>query len=897
MKSPKVEKSFKPIFKPTQNRLATKSIILIKSVLDNSQSSIKSKEGLSKAKVSQGTASNDGVSTKSENETKSTKAEKPLLRRKPSPGQLGTKSSTSIRSVGNTKDNAQSSLKDKQVSIYDGVSTKSENETKTIKAEQNLKKELSQGPLSTVHKSSIKAKEGLTKKGSPQSASSKKSATTKSGTSANIEKWLSRAKQLKDTQARRFWKKNSPVDLFREAFKPKDPSIQPNKETKTDSPNSHKNPTSSSSTAIKDSFESVDPDSSNLDNKISDDTIKAKQIDLVASGSSVVNSGQTQSKHVFSPDSINVDFNEDGLSLNKAASCHPKPEAIYYGLKSPEDNKSSEKIDNKKNNNNTVESLLLSNAKSPYKPKPKTYKPRPITIGDIIAKLRQRTKSENIKAKNIQSLTESGKFREESKPGKGNPTKSSLTGTPTDEFSKNPVSDNTCDQLFPNSITSNTIASKRANETPFESSDIDQSYLWPPSQSVGNSDIGNTITSYPKTQCVASDEIQIHSSSTNADVTSLGKFVNVDQNDILDTSKIVNKEPTKITNMSTDDFSPDKLYNSKTEGEYRTADMLSVQVEEEPLNLMPVDKTKLGPKIKLVKKLVDDKKVQNESVQPKPKPNPKDKEHVAGMLNNRGEKGLELEKSRSDKETESQVEEKMELFEHVKDEKKQIELSSQPKRKLTLTEYLFQFLKGQRNSKNEPGRRNITTSAAQCQDTDADNYRLKTFISPDVKKHGMDSSITRRQRKSTEANPTKFPRDNRPNIEKPTIPKATSITSDTDWNVAPNPSPDEVLMGSKKSELNKNLNDRSVDATNMPDGSPLKFEDKSPIHKEDTKKETNNIEIKGGSRYCLMKLKAVKGIGIDNESGKRRFSALGRQLSQNIVFAFFRTDKNAKDRS
>ncbi|TDG39064.1 hypothetical protein AWZ03_014516 [Drosophila navojoa] len=261
----------------------------------------------------------------------------------------------------------------------------------------------------------------------------------------------------------------------------------------------------------------------------------------------------------------------------------------------------------------------------------------------------------------------------------------------------------------------------------------------------------------------------------------------------------------------------------------------------------------------------------------------------------------------------------MELFEHVKDEKKQIELTSLPKRKLTLTEYLYQFLKGQRNSENDPGRRNITTSAAQCQDTDADNYRLskrimkkykvnpkkstknETFISPDVKKRGMGSDVLHRQRKSSETNPTKFPLDiqgNPRHTEQKTTPKANmSIISDTDWNVTPNPSPDDVLMGSKKAEIDKNLDDHSVDTANMPGGSPLKFEEKSLIDKHDTRKETNNIEIKGGSRYCLMKLKAIKGIGIDNESGKRRFSALGRQLSQNIIFAFFRTDKNAKDRS
>ncbi|XP_030246324.1 uncharacterized abhydrolase domain-containing protein DDB_G0269086-like [Drosophila navojoa] len=433
IKSPKVEKNYKPIFKPSQNRLETKSIILIKTVLDNSQSSTKNRDGLSKSKVSQSATSN--VSTTSENETKSTKAEKPFLKSKPSQGQ----SSISIKSVWNTKDFAKSSLK--QTSSNDGGPIKSENETKTIKVEQNLRKELNQGPLTTDNpKNSIKSKEGY-----PQSVSSKKSGTTKSvtpqnksGTSANIEKWLSRAKQLKDTQERPFWKKTSAVDLFREAFKPKDPSIHPSKETKTNSPNSSKNPTSSSSTVIKDSFEPIDPvrPSSTLDHKISDDTIKAKPIDLVASGSSVVNSGQTQSKRIFSPDSINVDFTKSGPSLNQAVSCDTKPETTYYGFKSPEDNKAFDKTENKKNN--TVESLLLSNTKSSYKPKPKTFKPRPITIGDIIAKLRQRTKNEKFRKENIQNLTESSKAREDSAPGKGNLTKSSLTGTPIDKFSKKP---------------------------------------------------------------------------------------------------------------------------------------------------------------------------------------------------------------------------------------------------------------------------------------------------------------------------------------------------------------------------------------------------------------------------------------------------------------------------
>ncbi|XP_023176177.2 uncharacterized protein LOC111603007 isoform X2 [Drosophila hydei] len=531
--SPKVEKS---LFtnKPTQSQLETKVNPEIKSERDPKGSLNKDKDDLSKSKVCHRGLSNMGVSTKSEKEIMSPKVEKNLFTNKPTQSQLETKVNPEIKSERDLKESLNKVNDDLSKSnVFQSglsntnLSVKSERGTTSSKVKKNIfVSKPTQSQIETKLKTAIgKIKSEMDTNDSKGASCDKTKATNsktqqnKVGSTSNIEKWLSRARELKAHQQQQFSKKKSPVDIIRKAFNAKYPPISPAKGTKsTDTKGSKSN----TPPPVKDSLESLDPmiSSPTLGNKICDNTVKPGEIHLVASGNIVINTAQTQLNPLLTPDSINADLNKKDSSLNKPGTNDRKPKTSQvvkpkFGFTVPLNLEAADEIPN--NKNNPVESLLQNELKNPLISKENNFKENQITIAEIIKKLSQTSKR---KADSIRSLNESRKSREQLEPVKGNPTKTSPTGTTNDKFSKKPVSEKTSDQILSRSITSDTIVSKIASE----STDLDQSDFSTPSQSFGNSAEGETVASYGKTLCFASEECQISKITASADIADVGNY-------------------------------------------------------------------------------------------------------------------------------------------------------------------------------------------------------------------------------------------------------------------------------------------------------------------------------------------------------------------------------------
>ncbi|XP_064544718.1 AT-rich interactive domain-containing protein 4B-like isoform X2 [Drosophila montana] len=683
--------------------------------------------------------------------------------------------------------------------------------------------------------------------------------------------------------------------------------------------------------------------SSISDRKFSVDPIKAEKPELVSADTVAEKASKTRSKSALIQD------NQKPASYDRKAEIQQagRPQDGLKSVKSAPETTSTAFGSGQKGNKGTIASLLEAVRKLPIRQE-KAGKSRQ---EEVLARLKEKIKDEEKKAEILEILAEELRSRREAATNpnidnKMNPTQS---GDAPSTTSKNqPGSDREATAAIAAAIVKSLTESSATSEAsdtivdksmPIVSLQELGSSCHLTSSSLGNSNEGKT--SYGKAEFLGTDQIGAKC-VTNVDKVGPDskKIVRKSRTDpIFDkvkddkNSNVKGKTLTKKTNkIKAVDMTPGHLYNSTTEGEnHDFSKKMNAEDDDETLrlkaeqflkesearhilektkhiNIEKLDVDKLGfDKLGVDKLDVDKRDVDKRDIAKLDAAKlDVDKRDVAKLdVDKRDAAILDAAKLDAAKPDLANL------------DVNELDVSGQqtPKPKLTISQYLYEMFMGKRKNNNESGRRNITTySAVHSRNSWLDNRSKKslrptvskkteeTFISPDLAKRqlGKEAILKERRSKSHEYRDGENDKDSRQRFDDVScsrqliLPHSVCMPGISDQKQTLDPTLNDcVILSAPITKSVENLVNFTDDtnSTKILGGTPYKCVDKSLRAKLKNKKDESEIVIKGGSKKCSEKLKEENETDDDGECGKRSFSALARQLFQNLVLFISRTER------